>query len=127
MINSEQLKKALEVQKTDNKKKVGEILVRQGAINQKQLLQALQHVYEADYIELEEVILDPEIVSIIPKRIAVRYKIVPLSKENNTLTIAMANPLDVNTIDYIREYTKMDVIPKFASEDDITNALSRTI
>jgi type IV pilus assembly protein PilB len=124
MINSEQLKKALEVQKTDNKKKVGEILVRQGAINQKQLLQALQHVYEADYIELEEVILDPEIVSIIPKRIAVRYKIVPLSKENNTLTIAMANPLDVNTIDYIREYTKMDVIPKFASEDDITNALS---
>jgi type IV pilus assembly protein PilB len=124
MINSEQLKKALEIQKIDNKKKIGEILVSQGAINQKQLLQALQHVYEAEYIELEDVILDPEIVSIIPKRIAVRYKIVPLSKENSTLTIAMANPLDVNTIDYIREYTKMDVISKFASEDDITNALS---
>lgn len=124
MINSEQLKKALEVQKTDNKKKIGEILVSQGAITQKQLLQALQHVYEAEYIELEDVILDPEIVSIIPKRVAVRYKIVPLSKENNTLTIAMANPLDVNTIDYIKEYTKMDVIPKFASEDDITNVLS---
>lgn len=124
MINSEQLKKALEVQKTDSKKKIGEILVSQGSISQKQLLQALQHVYEAEYIELEDVILDPEIVSIIPKRIAVRYKIVPLSKENNTLTIAMANPLDVNTIDYIKEYTKMDVIPKFASEDDISNVLS---
>ena len=124
MINSEQLKKALEIQKIDSKKKVGEILVSQGAINRKQLLQALQHVYEAEYIELEDVILDPEIVSIIPKRIAVRYKIVPLSKENNTLTIAMANPLDVNTIDYIKEYTKMDVNPKFASEDDINNALS---
>ncbi len=124
MINSEQLKKALEIQKTDSKKKIGEILVSQGAITQKQLLQALQHVYEAEYIELEDVILDPEIVSIIPKRIAVRYKIVPLSKENNTLTIAMANPLDVNTIDYIKEYTKMDVNPKFASEEDITNVLS---
>src|SRR6056297_154257 len=124
MINSEQLKKALEIQKIDSKKKVGEILVSQGAINRKQLLQALQHVYEAEYIELEDVILDPEIVSIIPKRIAVRYKIVPLSKENNTLTIAMANPLDVNTIDYIKEYTKMNVDPKFASEEDITNVLS---
>jgi len=124
MINSEQLKKALEIQKTDNKKKIGEILVSQGAITQKQLLQALQHVYEAEYIELEDVILDPEIVSVIPKRIAVRYKIVPLSKENNTLTIAMANPLDVNTIDYIKEYTKMDVNPKFASEEDIANVLS---
>jgi len=124
MINSEQLKKALEIQKIDSKKKIGEILVSQGAINRKQLLQALQHVYEAEYIELEDVILDPEIVSIIPKRIAVRYKIIPLSKENNTLTIAMANPLDINTIDYIKEYTKMDVNPKFASEDDINNALS---
>jgi type IV pilus assembly protein PilB len=124
MVNSEQLKKALEIQKTDSKKKIGEILVSQGAITQKQLLQALQHVYEAEYIELEDVILDPEIVSIIPKRIAIRYKIIPLSKENNTLTIAMANPLDVNTIDYIKEYTKMDVNPKFASEEDITNVLS---
>jgi type IV pilus assembly protein PilB len=124
MINSEQLKKALEIQKTNSKKKIGEILVSQRAITQKQLLQALQHVYEAEYIELEDVILDPEIVSIIPKRIAVRYKIVPLSKENNTLTIAMANPLDVNTIDYIKEYTKMDVNPKFASEEDIANVLS---
>jgi len=124
MVNSEQLKKALEIQKTDSKKKIGEILVSQRAITQKQLLQALQHVYEAEYIELEDVILDPEIVSIIPKRIAVRYKIVPLSQENNTLTIAMANPLDVNTIDYIKEYTKMDVNSKFASEEDINNVLS---
>jgi len=123
MINSEQLKKALEEQKIDSKKKIGEILVRQGTIDQKQLLQALQHVYEAEYIELEDVILDPEIVSIVPKRIALRYKIVPLSRENNTLTIAMANPLDVNAIDYIKEYTKMDVNAKFASEDDISNAL----
>ncbi|MDD4363001.1 MAG: type II secretion system protein GspE, partial [Atribacterota bacterium] len=102
MINSEQLKKALTEQKADNKKKIGEILVSQGAIDQKQLLQALQHVYEAEYIELEDIILDPEIVSVIPKRIAVRYKIVPLSKENNTITIAMANPLDVNAIDFIK-------------------------
>ncbi len=124
LINSEQLKKALETQKIDSKKKIGEILVNQGVIDKKQLLQALQHVYEAEYIELEDVILDPEIVSIIPKRIALRYKIVPLSKENNTLTIAMANPLDVNAIDYIKEYTKMDVDPKFASEDDVINILS---
>lgn len=124
MINSEQLKKALEIQKIDGRKKIGEVLVSQGAINHKQLLQALQHVYEAEYIELGDVILDPEIVSLIPKRIAVRYKIVPLNKENNTLTIAMANPLDVSAIDYIREYTKLNVDAKFASEDDISNVLS---
>jgi type IV pilus assembly protein PilB len=124
LINSEQLKKALETQKIENKKKIGEILVSQGAINQRQLNEALQYVYETEYIELGDVILDPEIIALIPKRIALRYKLVPLSKENNTLTVAMANPLDINAIDYIKEYTHMDINPKFASENEIINALT---
>ncbi|MFZ2330138.1 MAG: ATPase, T2SS/T4P/T4SS family, partial [Atribacterota bacterium] len=124
VIKPEQLKKALDAQKTDSKKKIGDILISQGIISQKQLNQALQHVYETDYIELGDVVLDPEIISLIPKKIAVRYKLIPLNKENNTLTLAMANPLDVNAIDYIKEYTKMDVIPKFANENEILNALS---
>ena len=124
IIKPEQLKKALDAQKVNCKKKIGDILIDQGAISQIQLNYALQHVYEAEYIELDDVILDPEIISLIPKKIALRYKLLPLNKENNTLTLAMANPLDVNAIDYIKEYTKMDVIPKFATESEILNALS---
>ena len=124
IINSEQLKKALEAQQADNKKKIGEILVNQGAISQKQLDKALQHVYETEYIELKDVILDPEIIALIPKKIALRNKLIPLNRENNTLTVAMANPLDVNTIDYLQEYTKMEINPKFANESEIVNALS---
>ena len=124
IIKPEQLKKALDTQKIDSKKKIGDILINQGAISQIQLNYALQHVYEAEYIELGDVVLDPEIISLIPKKIALRYKLIPLNKENNTLTLAMANPLDVNAIDYIKEYTKMDVITKFATESEILNALS---
>ena len=124
VINPEQLKKALDTQKTDSKKKIGDILINQGAISQIQLNYALQHVYEADYIELEDVVLDPEIISLIPKKIAMRYKLIPLNRENDILTLAMANPLDINAIDYIKEYTKLDVIPKFANENEILNALS---
>jgi len=124
VIKPEQLKKALEAQQTDSKKKIGDILINQGVISQKQLNMALQHVYETDFIELKDIILDPEMISLIPKRIALRYKLIPLNKENNVLTLAMANPLDVNAIDYIKEYTKMDVIPKFATENEILNALS---
>ncbi len=124
VIKPEQLKKALDAQKTDSKKKIGDILINQGVISQKQLNMALQHVYETDFIELKDIILDPEMISLIPKKIALRYKLIPLNKENNVLTLAMANPLDVNAIDYIKEYTKMDVMPKFANENEILNALS---
>jgi len=124
IIKPEQLKKALDAQKADSKKKIGDILIKQGAISQIQLNMALQHVYETDFIELKDIILDPEIISLIPKKIAMRYKLIPLNKENNVLTLAMANPLDINAIDYIKEYTKLDVIPKFANENEILNALS---
>lgn len=123
-ITSEQLKLALEAQKTDGKKKIGDILISQGVITPKQLNLALSHVYESEYIELENVVLDPEVVSLIPKKIALRYKLIPLNRDNNTITLAMANPLDVNAIDYIKEFTKMDVKAKFANENDIINALS---
>ena len=123
-INSEQLKKALEAQKLDRKKKIGEILLEQGAITQRQLNNALQYVYETEYIELKDVVIEPEIVTLIPKDISLRYKVIPLNKEDSTLTIAMANPLDVNAIDYIRGYTHLEVNPKFASENEIVNALS---
>ncbi len=124
VIKPEQLKNALDAQRADSKKKIGDILINKGMISQKQLNMALQHVYETDFIELKDIILDPEMISLIPKRIALRYKLIPLNKENNVLTLAMANPLDVNAIDYIKEYTKMDVIPKFATENEILNALS---
>lgn len=123
-IKPDQLKKALEVQKIDGKRKIGDILISQGAISQKQLNEALQHVFETDYVELDNIVIDPELISLIPKRIAQRLKLIPLNKDNNILTLAMANPLDINAIDYIKGYTKMDVKTKFSDENDILNALS---
>ncbi len=123
-IKPEQLKKALDAQKTDGKSKIGEILINQGSITQKQLNDALQHVYETEYVELDDIVIDPELISLIPKKIAQRFKLVPLNKDDNVLTIAMANPLDFNAINYIKEYTKMDIRTKFSSENDILNSLS---
>jgi type IV pilus assembly protein PilB len=124
VIKPEQLKKALDAQKTDSKKRIGDILINQGVISQKQLNMALQHVYETDFVELKDIVLDPEMISLIPKKIALRYKLIPLNRENDVLTLAMANPLDVNAIDYIKGYTRLDVLPKFANENEILNALS---
>lgn len=125
LITSQQLKEALEMQKNGNKKRLGEIFVEIGAISKEELYGILQYVYESEYVDLSNYVIDPEVISIIPEKIALRFKLIPLSKSDYELIIAMANPLDVYAIDFVRDYTKAKRIKSLlATEEDVLNAIT---
>jgi len=125
LVTSQQLKEALEMQKNGNKKRLGEILVEIGAISKEELYGILQYVYESEYVDLSNYVIDPEVISIIPEKIALRFKLIPLSKSDYELIIAMANPLDVYAIDFVRDYTKTKRIKSLlATEEDVLNAIT---
>jgi general secretion pathway protein E len=65
----------------------------------------------------------PEALNLIPENLAVKYKVVPLSLENNTLRVAMANPNDIMAIEALIAKTKkkIEVVP--ASENDVREAI----
>lgn len=125
LITSQQLKETLKLQKEGSKKRIGEILVEIGAISREELYEILQYVYETEYVDLSNYVIDPEVISLIPEKIALRFKLIPLSKNDYELIIAMANPLDVYAIDFVRDYTKIKRIKSLlAAEDDILNAIT---
>jgi type IV pilus assembly protein PilB len=125
LITSQQLKEALEMQKAGNKKRLGEILAELGAISRDELYEVLQYVYEAEYVELSNYVIDPEVISLISEKAALRFKLIPISKNDDELTIAMANPLDVYAIDFVRDHTKIKKIKSLlASEEDVLNAIT---
>ncbi|GAG32334.1 unnamed protein product, partial [marine sediment metagenome] len=125
LVTSQQLKEALEMQKNGNKKRLGEIFVEIGAISKEELYGILQYVYESEYVDLSNYVIDPEVISIIPEKIALRFKLIPLSKSDYELIIAMANPLDVYAIDFVRDYTKTKRIKSLlATEEDVLNAIT---
>jgi type IV pilus assembly protein PilB len=125
LITSQQLKEALEAQKNGNKKRLGEIFVETGVINREELYEVLQYVYEAEYVELSNYVIDPEVISLISEKAALRFKLIPISKNEDELTIAMANPLDVYAIDFVRDHTKIKKIKSLlASEEDVINAIT---
>lgn len=127
LITPQQLEKALKVQSKGNKKRLGEILVEIGAISREELYEVLQYVYETEYVDLSTYVIDPEVISVIPEKTALQFKLIPISKneDGNELVIAMANPLDVYAIDFVKDYTKIKKIKcMLAPEEDILNAIS---
>ncbi|MFA5065760.1 MAG: GspE/PulE family protein [Dehalococcoidia bacterium] len=65
----------------------------------------------------------PQALGLIPEDVAKRYKVLPLSLENNTLRIFMANPSDVLTVENLSIYTRRRIEPIAASEADIKEGI----
>jgi len=125
LITSQQLKEALEIQINGNKKRLGEIFVEIGIITMEELYEVLQYVYETEYVDLSNYVIDPEVISLISEKAALQFKLIPISKNDDELIIAMANPLDVYAIDFVRGHTKIKKIKSLlASEEDILNAIT---
>lgn len=127
LITSQQLKEALELQKKGNKKRLGEIFVESGTISREELFEVLQYIYETEYVDLSTYVIDPEVISLIPEKVALRFKLIPISKndDENELIIAMVNPLDVYALDFVRDHTKIKKIKSLlAPEEDILNAIT---
>ena len=125
LITPQQLEEALKMQKEGDKKRLGEVLTEIGAISKEELYETLQHIYETEYVDLSNYVIDPEIISFISKETALRFKLIPISKNDDELIIAMANPLDIYAIDFIRDHTKAKKIKSLlACEEDILNAIT---
>jgi type IV pilus assembly protein PilB len=127
LITPQQLEEALKMQSTGNKKRIGEILVELGTISREELFEVLQYIYETEYVDLSNYVIDPEVISVIPEKTALQFKLIPISKndDENELVVAMANPLDVYAIDFVRGHTKIKKIKTMlAAEDDILSAIN---
>ncbi len=125
LITPQQLEEALKIQKEGNKKRLGEVLTEIGAISKEELYKTLQYIYETEYVDLSNYVIDPEVISFISKKTALQFKLIPISKNDDELIIAMANPLDIYAIDFIRDHTKVKKIKSLlASEEDVLNAIT---
>ncbi|MCM8763284.1 MAG: Flp pilus assembly complex ATPase component TadA, partial [Candidatus Omnitrophica bacterium] len=76
------------------------------------------------YMDLTDYIIDQEVVKLVPENLAKKYKVIPLFKIGNNLTLAMADPQDIQAMDKIREVAKIDTIePVLATEKGIQDAI----
>ncbi len=124
LINKKQLDEALILQKQNNyQQRIGHILVKLGYLQEEDLLRALSHQLDLNYITITNIEVSPEALKKIPVKFASRYKIFPLKVNDNNLTVAMADPLDVRTLDDLRFLTDLEPVPVISTEKDIIRAI----
>ncbi|MFH1853866.1 MAG: ATPase, T2SS/T4P/T4SS family [Candidatus Omnitrophota bacterium] len=124
IISEAQLEKALKIHK-EMGGSLKNILVEQGFVNEKDLMAALSQGFGIPTIMLSRFKIDSEILRLIPRDLARKYQIVPVSKVGNALTIATADPLNVFVIDDLRAITGFEVGAIIASQREVQEVIDQ--
>ena len=124
ILTSEQLNKALEVQRQKGGR-LSSILVSLEFVKEKDLMLALSKSLSIPPINLSKINIKREVIKAIPEHVARHYQLIPISKIGENLTIALSDPLNIFALDDIRALTNYKIKSVLSTEDDIKEAIHR--
>jgi type IV pilus assembly protein PilB len=124
LITPDQLEAALKSQREEGGK-LGEALVRVGAVTENDITETLSQQFGVPSIDLANFEIDPSVIKIVPGDVARKYGVLPVNKTGATLTIAMGDPTNVFAMDDIKFMTGYNVEPVVASEVALRKAIEK--
>ena len=124
LITESQLQQALDEQKYTGKL-LGRTLVELGFVKEDEVLKALGVQSGMEFIDLKKTKIPDDVVGKVAPSIAKVYKIMPVKFENNILTIAISDPLNVNIPDDLRFMLGSKVKGVIAKEEEILDAIQK--
>jgi len=102
-----------------------DLLLERNLVTPAIITQAKAAHFGVEVVNLAELRLEDEVISSVPRHIAKRYRVVPVFRHGNHLTIALSDPSDLGTIDSLHHLLKADIEPRVATESDIEAALNK--
>lgn len=112
-------------QATDSNQKLGDLLVEKKLINEVEIRKLYSYILGIPFVNLEKETITADILQIIPEPIAKKYSIIAFEKNGNDLKVAMKDPEDLQTIDFIRKKTGLKIIPCLTNEESIKAILKQ--
>jgi len=124
LITDEQLDQALKEQKKTGRK-IGQILVETGMISEDQLIETISERLKIPKISLEQMVIDPSVIGLVPVEVARRYCLIPAFRIGDNLTVAMSDPLNIIAIEELKYLTKCDIKRVITSRTEINTAIDQ--
>lgn len=94
-------------------------LEKLGIITERELTQLISQEIGVPFVDISHYLIDVDLIKLIPQKIAKRYKLMPLFRVEDTLTIAMANPRDVLALDEVRQVTGIENVEAVLSTEEM--------
>jgi type IV pilus assembly protein PilB len=102
-----------------------DFMVANKMIRAEDVTQAKAAHYGAEVVHLAGLKIEDDVIAAVRRDIAKKYRVIPVYKHENTLTVALADPSDIATLDALNHLLHMDIVVQVASESDIEAALSK--
>ncbi len=98
-----------------------DLLVEHNFVSDEDLTRAKSQIYNIPFVDFSQVGVSPEALNLLPRPVAERYLVFPfaLDEKENSLSVAMANPLDLAAIEFLGKKSAKKIIPFFADKKEI--------
>ena len=122
LVNEAQFEKAQKKAEKTNQR-ISDVLVSEGLITQEELIKLQAYILGIPFVNLEKEIVPPDVLKIIPEPIARSHNIVAFRKKGEHLEVAMLDPEDLQTIEFVKKKTNLKILPRLTTSASIKNIL----
>ncbi|MFH1461224.1 MAG: ATPase, T2SS/T4P/T4SS family [Patescibacteria group bacterium] len=122
LVKKDQLEKA-EKKAEKTEQRLGDVLIKEKIITQEQLIKLQAYILGIPFVNLEKAAIDKKLLRIIPEPIARRHNIIAFRQKGQELEVAMLDPEDLQTIDFVKKKSDLKILPRLTSPESIKNAL----
>ncbi len=124
LIDQKTLAEAIKAQKVQNRR-IGQILMEMGAADDLAIARALSQQLRIPLVRPDGISVSQEALDLVSAEMAEHYLLMPVALENRQLTVALVNPLEFHAIDDLRFATGLDIVVAVAPEKEMMTALER--
>jgi type IV pilus assembly protein PilB len=123
LLTQKQVEELLEQQKKQGTRLL-KLVVEKNYISEVDMVVSMGRVLNTPPINLARISIPQELAGLVPKEVARNHKVIPISRLDNRIFLAMADPLNVLALDDVKRITKLEVSPMIASEKSILDKLN---
>lgn len=126
LISEKDFKKAEERAK-ETKQKIEDVLISEGLISQEEVIKLKAYILGIPFVSLEKMVVNPDVLRIIPEPIAREHNIVAFRKKGKDLEVAMLDPGDLRTIEFIKKAADLRILPRLTTPASVKNVLKQYV
>src|SRR5437773_11782363 len=122
LLSPRQVDELLELQKKEGTRLL-KLILEKSYVSELDMVVSMGRVLNVAPVNLSRIGIPPETASLVPREMATNHKVVPVSRLDNKLFLAMADPLNVLALDDVKRITKLEIAPMIASEKSVMDKL----
>ena len=123
LLSTKQVEELLELQKKEGTRLL-KLILEKSYVSELDMVVSMGRVLNVPPVNLSRIGIPQEVADLVPREMATNHKVLPVSRLDNKLFLAMADPLNVLALDDVKRSTKLEVMPMIASEKAILDKLN---